>query len=60
MNVKESIATIMQSQNKYIIFQFPEVQQQTDGSSCGLFSLAFAYEICDGKDQSFLKGVFSR
>ena len=34
------------------MFQFPEVQQQTDGSSCSLFSLAFAFEICDGNDPS--------
>ena len=49
MEVKESVATIMKSQNGHILFQFAEVEQQTDGSSCGLFALAFAFEICDGK-----------
>lgn len=45
MEVKESVATIMKSQNRHILFE-----EQKDGSSFGLFALAFAFDICDGKD----------
>ena len=31
---------------------FPVVQQQKDGFSCGLFALAFACTLAEGKDQS--------
>ena len=31
---------------------FPEVQQQKDGSSCGVYELAFAYTLAKGKDPS--------
>ena len=42
MEVKESVATIMKSQNRHILFE-----EQKDGSSFGLFALAFAFDICD-------------
>ena len=32
------------------IYLFSDVQQQTDASSCGLFSLAYARTLCEGKD----------
>uniref|UniRef100_A0A1X7V8G6 Ubiquitin-like protease family profile domain-containing protein n=1 Tax=Amphimedon queenslandica TaxID=400682 RepID=A0A1X7V8G6_AMPQE len=52
LEVKESVATIMKSLNWHILFHFPEVEQQKDGSSCGLFALAFAFDVCDRKDPS--------
>ena len=54
MDAKESITTIMNSQNHCLYLQFPEVQQQTDCSSCGLFALAYAFDICDGIDPSMV------
>uniref|UniRef100_A0A1X7UP66 PHD-type domain-containing protein n=1 Tax=Amphimedon queenslandica TaxID=400682 RepID=A0A1X7UP66_AMPQE len=42
----------MKSLNRHILFHFPEVEQQKDGSSCGLFALAFAFDVCDRKDPS--------
>ena len=38
------------SQAKAIYILFPDVQQQTDNSSCGLYALAYAYTLCEGKD----------
>ena len=55
MDAKESIATIMNSQSHCLYLQFPEVQQQTDCSSCGLFALAYAFDVCDGIDPSMVE-----
>jgi len=33
---------------KHLSLIFPDVQQQTGGSDCGLFVLAFAYTLCAG------------
>ena len=41
MDALESIATIINCQKRNIYLLFPEVQQQTDGFSCGLFTLAY-------------------
>ena len=49
---KEEIATLLQSTEKRIFLLFPKVQQQRDGSSCGLFALAFAHTLAEGKDPS--------
>ena len=38
INALESIAAIIQSPKRNIYLQFPEVQQQTDSYSCGLFA----------------------
>lgn len=51
-STKEDIATLLHSSEKRIYLLFPEVQQQTDGSSCGLFALAFAQTLAEGKDPS--------
>ena len=42
----------------YILF--PEVQQQTDTASCGLYALACAYSLCEGLDPSQLVYQSSR
>ena len=52
MSTKEDIATLLQSTEKINHLLFPEVQQQRDGSSCGLFALTFAQTLAEGKDPS--------
>ena len=41
-STKESIATLMCSQAKTVYLLYPDVQQQSDNSSCGLYALAYA------------------
>ena len=50
INALESIAAIIQSPKRNIYLQFPEVQQQTDSYSCGLFALAYACTLAEGND----------
>ena len=38
--------------NLFSLYNVPQVQQQTDTASCGLFALAFAYTFCEGLDPS--------
>ena len=40
--------TVMRSQAKAIYILFPDVQRQTDNSSCGLYALAYAYILFEG------------
>lgn len=54
-DAKEAIANLMQCSNRRIYLLFPEVQQQKDGSSCGVFALAFAHTLAEGKDPSSLE-----
>ena len=49
-STKEAIAAMIKSHDKVIMLNFPVVQQQPDTSSCGLFALANAYTLCEGKD----------
>ena len=49
-SVQESIAVLLSSSSKTIHIIYPDVQQQSDNSSCGLYALAFAYMLCEGKD----------
>lgn len=52
-STKDDIATLLRCTDKRIIYLlFPEVQQQRDGSSCGVFALAFACTLAGGKDPS--------
>ena len=51
-STKDDIAALLQCTEKRIFLLFPEVQQQRDGSSCGLFALAFACTLAEGKDPS--------
>ena len=41
MDTKEAIANLLQSGKQRIYLLLPEVQQQRDRSSCGVFALAF-------------------
>jgi Ulp1 family protease len=54
LQTKECIAALLNCQSRVIFVLFPDVQQQTDGASCGLFALAFAYTLCEGKDPSHM------
>jgi len=54
-DAKESIANILQTNNPRIYILLPDVQQQKDGSSCGVFALAFASTLAEGKDPSCMK-----
>ena len=51
-STKDNIAILLQCTEKPIFLLFPEVQQQRDGSSCGVFALAFACTLAEGKDPS--------
>ena len=50
ISTKEAIAAMIKSHDKVIKLHFPVVQQHPDTSSCGLFALANAYTLCEGKD----------
>ena len=61
ISTKECIATLSNCQSKFVYILFPEVQQQTDTASCGLFALAYAYNsLCEGLDPSQLVYESSR
>ena len=47
-STKDDIATLLQCTEKRIFLLFPEVQQQRDGSSCGLFVLALLMPARNG------------
>ena len=46
--VKELIADLLQYQEDTIIINYCDVQWQSGGNNCGLFSIAFATAICAG------------
>lgn len=50
-STKEDIATLLHITEKRIYLLFPEVQQQRNGSSCGLYALVFAQTLAEGKIQ---------
>ena len=52
LQTKEAIATVLHCDKRTISVIYPTIQQQTDGVSCGLFALAFAYSVCEGKNSS--------
>ena len=55
LSVKEVIAALLKCDKKKIFLLFPDVQQQPNSSSCGLFALANAYTLCEGKDPTKVK-----
>ena len=55
LSTKEVVASLMELSQTYIFLTFPDVQQQVGGSECGLYSLAFAYSLCSGKDPARLE-----
>ena len=44
---KEVVAALVKSKQERFHLLFPDVQQQSDSSSCGLFSLAYAQTLCE-------------
>ena len=53
-SVKKVIADMMFSDRKYITIRQVHVQQQIGGSDCGLFAIANAAAVCNGKDPGTL------
>ena len=54
ISTKECIATVLNCQSKFVYILVPEVQQQTNAASCGLFALVYTYSLCEGLDPSQL------
>ena len=50
-DTKEAIANLLHTVIKEYIF-FPEVQQQKDGSSCGVYALVYVHTLAEGNDPS--------
>ena len=50
LSAKEVIAALVKCDKKKIFLLFPDVQQQPNSSSCGLFALAYASTLCEGKN----------
>ena len=57
--LKQIIADLMHSAGKQITVQYASVQYQKGSQDCGLFAIAFACEICFGKDPSSVTFVQS-
>ncbi|KAL5510219.1 hypothetical protein EMCRGX_G005728 [Ephydatia muelleri] len=57
--LKQIIADLMHSAGKQITVQYVSVQYQKGSQDCGLFAIAFACEICFGKDPSSVTFVQS-
>ena len=49
-SVKSSIARIMFCPSSPLCLNYMDVTQQRNGYDCGIFSIAYAYDICRGKD----------
>lgn len=49
---KQQIAALIYSNKSKVKVIIPRVQQQSNGSNCGLFALAFAYSLSAGQDPS--------
>ena len=47
--MKNVLAALLASTEKEIILKFIDVQRQSGGNDCGLFSIAYATAICFGK-----------
>ena len=52
MHNQRVIADILQTQKEFIFFQYQDVQWQSNAYDCGLFALAFATSLCNGRDPS--------
>ena len=54
-NVQSQIAAIIQSSSKSVTLQLEAIQEQLGDNDCGLFSIAYATELCYGNDVSSLR-----
>ena len=50
LSAKEVISALLRYQKKKVTLIFPDVQQQSDGSACGVFALAYVYTLCQRED----------
>ena len=48
--IKEQICTILRCEKPFLTIRVINVQQQKLGDSCGLFAIAMALDICEGRD----------
>ena len=55
MSTKEVVASLVNPSQRYLYLTFPDVQQQVGSSDCGLYSLAFAYTLRNGRDPAKLE-----
>ena len=51
--IKEQASTIMQSEAAAIVIRVINVQCQQSGHACGLFAIAMAIDLCEGRDPWF-------
>ena len=50
-----TISNLLQTENGTITVHLPEVQKQTNGSSCGLYAIAFATTLLNGQNPSLTR-----
>ena len=49
-SIKEQVCTMLHCEKSFLTIRVINVQQQTTGDSCGLFAIAMAQDICNGRD----------
>ena len=54
LDTKKTVASMIRTPHSYFFLTFSDVQQQEDGSCCGLFALALAYSLCSGVDPAVI------
>ena len=47
LDTKQAVVSMIKH---HLLIIFPDVQQQAGDSNCGLYTPAFAYSLCNGKD----------
>ena len=50
LSAKEIISALLGYQKKKVTLIFPDIQQQSAGSACGVLPLVYAYTLCQGED----------
>ena len=58
MQKKQLLIYYIRSSSQRIYLLFPEVLQQKDGASCGVYALAYAHTLAEGKDPSSFFEIF--
>ena len=54
-SIKEQVCTMLRCEKSFLTIRVINVQQQTTGDSCGLFAIAMAQDICNGRDPGLSK-----
>ena len=50
LSTKEVISALLHYQKKKVTLIFPDVQKQSGGSACYVFTLVYTYTLCQGED----------